>query len=366
MKNKYIKRKYSPGDEEEIVHLLQIGFNGWPQFDLSCSSLDHWRWKYLDNPTNVKIINLTKNKNRIIACQHGLCRKVKIGEESFLCSSFCDHTVHPDFRRQGISEELVKINIRQSKEIGVQFIYFDTAHPTLIKRHSKTDSRFPHPIIRLGRILDITKHLRIGPQRNSFLIKLGFHTSKLVNKLRKTTNRFESLSQDLHISEISNFDDNIDIFWDKIRTYYSFIVERNKKYLNWRYCNHRSGDYLIRQVEDDGQLLGYSVLRINRYHNEYPVGFIVDLLAIPQRLDIADTLVADAVNYFDENDINAIFCLVVKNHPYERIFKKYSFLEGRKKPNIFYNALKLKAKLSDLRMASASKVHFSYGDRDSI
>ena len=37
-------RTYIPGDEVQIVNLLNVVFNGWPRFDVE-SSLEYWKWK---------------------------------------------------------------------------------------------------------------------------------------------------------------------------------------------------------------------------------------------------------------------------------------------------------------------------------
>jgi hypothetical protein len=44
---------FQKGDEEEIVTLLSTIFNGWPRFDLNCSPVEHWIWKYVENPTKM-------------------------------------------------------------------------------------------------------------------------------------------------------------------------------------------------------------------------------------------------------------------------------------------------------------------------
>lgn len=49
-------REYLPGDEESIMDLLIKVFGGWPHFDLNCSPMRHWRWKYLDNPKRLNAV----------------------------------------------------------------------------------------------------------------------------------------------------------------------------------------------------------------------------------------------------------------------------------------------------------------------
>ena len=51
-------RSYQPGDEEEIVELLELVFGGWPKLDLNCDSINHWRWKYVDYPSGNVIVNV--------------------------------------------------------------------------------------------------------------------------------------------------------------------------------------------------------------------------------------------------------------------------------------------------------------------
>ena len=44
----YNIREYEPGEEEQIVSLLDIVFDEWPSFDINCSKMDFWKRKYLD------------------------------------------------------------------------------------------------------------------------------------------------------------------------------------------------------------------------------------------------------------------------------------------------------------------------------
>jgi hypothetical protein len=115
------------------------------------------------------------------------------------------------------------------------------------------------------------------------------------------------------------------------------------------------------------RVLGYSLLRINRYRDEYPIGYIVDLLALPERLDVINALIEDAVIYFDNNDINIIKCLGVKNHTHENILSKYGFVNSRRRLDIFYQFYEnITENLKKVEETSEKKIHFIYGDYDAI
>ncbi|MBD3205917.1 hypothetical protein GF319_06190, partial [Candidatus Bathyarchaeota archaeon] len=49
----YETRLYKEGDEEGIIPLLELVFDSWPRFDLSCSKREHWIWKFVDTPTGL-------------------------------------------------------------------------------------------------------------------------------------------------------------------------------------------------------------------------------------------------------------------------------------------------------------------------
>jgi len=364
LEKKYTVRPYLPGDEVGIVELLQLVFDGWPRFDLNCSSLDHWRWKYLSNPLDMIFIAVAVNKGRTIGCHHSIPLRIKIGDDLFLCNTGSDLAVHPDFRNMGISKQVRQMCRKLKVEAGLQHAYFVTGNPILIKRYLKSRPSFPHPITNLVRIMDINLHLRMMPVENAWLMKLGFNTVKYINDFRNAFSPPTSAKHDLNIFETRCFDERIDAFWKQVSEKSSFIVERGRDYLNWKYYDPRAGNFVIRQVEENGHIIGYSVLNINRYHRDYPIGYIVDLITLPERPDVADALAKDAVRFFDSKNINIINCQVVKNHPHERIYKRHSFLDSRTKLHLFYNIYGKEDKIDKIKMAKASTIYFYWGDLD--
>lgn len=363
----YVVRPYLPGDEEEIVQLLQLVFDGWPHFDLSCAPIDHWRWKFKDNPLKKSIISLGTSDDKIIGCNHTIPLTIKIGDSVFLCGNGYDLAVHPDFRRIGVAKKIFELRRELRANAGIKFAILLSGNSIIVKHYLKLYPRFPYTIMNFVRIQDIDWHLQMMPTEKAWLKKYGFHLVKLLNKFKNAL-RVSSLPDgNFRISKIHSFNDNINVFWDEIKGHYTFIVERTRDYLNWRYCDSRGGDYIINIAEEDGRALGYSVLRIDRYVRNYPVGYIVDLLTLPERLDVTDALVADAINYFNSNGINIIRCQVVKNHPYERIFKAYGFVNSGHRIDIFYDIYAtIGEELNKLQTRIPNRIHFVYGDYDRI
>jgi len=363
---KYEVRPYRTGDDEEIVKVLKLGFKGWPHFDLSCSSLEHWRWKYLDNPVGEPLVTVIALGDMVIGVRHSIPQNIKIVDGIYPCTCSGDMVVHPEFRGQGLSTKMWKYNMEFRKKFGFTLSYWVTSNPVMIGSYKGRRPDFPHQIVNLVRIRDIDLQLRAMPLQNAWFMKLGYRTVKLLNDVRRNFNGSKVKSSGLNISRVRSFDSRIDEFSKCITGHHDYIVLRSMEYLNWRYCDPRAGDFVVKLAEEDGLIKGYSVLRINRYREDYPVGFVVDLITLPNRLDVADSLVVDAIKYFDMEDINIINYQVVKNHHNERIFKNNGFLDSRIKLHIFCHPIGVTEEFNELTESPSSKICYSYGDIDSL
>lgn len=367
MKEDSIVRPYRQGDEEEIIQLLDTVFKGWPHFDLNCSSLDHWKWKFEDNPLKMISIAIGEGNNRIIGCLHLTPRIIKIGSKCLLCFLSVDTAVHPDFRRMGAWNRMNELRQKILTEANANLVFAVSGNPILIRMAIKLGwIRFPRPIIELVRIRDFDLHLKMMPTKYAWMKKYGYHLLKVMNTIRITLPRTPGLKHGFHIEEIKCFDDRIETFWNNIKDHYSFIHERSRKHLNWRYCDPRGGDYIVKLIEENGFIVGYIVLRTNTYRENYPIGYIIDLLALPDRLDVADALIDNSIHYFDDLKVNVIRCWVVKNHPYEKLLNRHGLLNKKTKLFVSYLPIQVGSEIDEFKTAQANRIHFQLGDTDHI
>ena len=85
------------------------------------------------------------------------------------------------------------------------------------------------------------------------------------------------------------------------------------------------------------------------------------------RLDVAEFLLRDAVNYFEEESINIVFATIVNGHPFERVLKKYGFIDSREKPFLGINPENIdNDELEALMNATPDKLNYQYGEFDTI
>lgn len=361
-KKSFVVREYLPGDETGIVQLVRIAY---PIF-----GMDLWRWKYEQAPLK-PIIVVAESEGKIIGCNHNIVLRAKIGAGVYLSSFGDDLVVDPNFRRKGIGNEMHNLIWTLNLKRNVKFQYADSYNPITIehftRHHSLLRKPFPYPAEHLYWIRDAGLHFRLNPRKNSWLMKLGLNVVKSYNRIGG--NPVAERNRNISISDMHEFDENVDAFWNEVSGQHNFMIERKKDYLNWKYCGSPRVKDMVRLASEDGKIVGYSVLNINKDRKEYPSGVILDLLALPGRLDVADLLVADALRFFEKNGVNMCSTLIINKNPYEGVLMKRGFvnpnlrlLKRREKMRLFYVDQGIGKDIARFENSPPSGLHFSYGD----
>ena len=357
-------RQYREGDEKQIVDLLTAAFRGWPKMDMQCPALDHWKWKYLDSPLGASMIQVAED-DRIQGVIHSILHQVKIMDKVQPCHYIANMAVHPEHRQRGTAGEMIRVSIMDRRRTDVKFSYYVTSNPVMIKHNQRRDDvdEFPHRILNMVRLKDVDKQLEAMPMSHGTVVKLGYLTLKTINKVTGSLTRREP-DRSTQIREINRFDNRVNDLWKKTANHYNFITKRNRDWLNWRYCDPRSGGFTVKTAEKQGELMGYIVLKINRYNKDYPVGYIVDVQAHPDDADTPALLVKDALETFDREHVNIVNALAVKGSRTQRLLGSHGFLDSRVKVHLFtFNDFPEYPKIKD---SHPDTVHIAYGDLDSL
>jgi hypothetical protein len=312
------------------------------------------------------MVSLALKNDQIIGCFHLLPQKLKLGNDISLIVNEMDVGVHPDFRGQGIYNQFLPIREKLIKDNEIKLSYGLGGNPILIKHVQRAGERmsFPFIISKMVKIRDINLHQKYFPGSGEKQ-RLGYHILKTLNYFRSA--RDVSDSQECTIREIKVFKDDIDTFWNKLNDRYGFIMIRNKEYLNWRYCDIRAGEYIVKVAKSGKEIIGYSVFKISKVNPDYPIGYIVDLLTLPGRIDVVSSLISDGVDYFIHNDVNCIMTNVVKNSMIESILYNEGFITNLSNPLfITYRSYYRNNETNILSKYKSNEIHYSYGDYDGI
>ncbi len=361
---KRFTRPYQIGDEEKIVELLDAAFMPWPQFDLKCAPIEHWKWKYLDNPIKENSIALCTLDDQVIGSFHNVHSIIKLGNrETFSCLG-ADVAVHPNFRRLGIHNQVNDFSEELRKKNGIKFAYGITSNPILLKKYAEIYYSLPIEVVNLVKIEDIDLHLKKMPTEKQFLKKSVYRAISLGQKIKNAFS-VSDYGESFKVSKINQFSEEINDFWDIIKDDFTFITKKSRNYLNWRYCDLKGGDYNKFIIEENGEVLGYIILRINKFNEDYPIGFIIDLLTLSDQDNIADALMTSALQHFHDEGVNIIQSIVVKGSLIHDVLKRFKFIDSRTKARIDYMTYN-GSNYSDIIKSTGSNLHFTFGDIDTM
>jgi hypothetical protein len=147
---------------------------------------------------------------------------------------------------------------------------------------------------------------------------------------------------------------------------YNFIVEISSEYLNWRYCDPWAGNYEVYLAEEGGELLGNAVTDVNRIREDYPVGYVVDLVAGSDRGDVSGALLAHMVDRLNEERINIVLGLAVKGSKVESAYASSGFLDSRERLELFMTLVGGSQIGETVKGFKPERVHYCWGDHDSL
>lgn len=366
MSQQTLVRSYRPGDEEAIIEVLVEVFGGWPSFDLDCQSVDHWRWRYLSQPGNAAHLAVVEAGGRIVGCLHHSPLEMKISDSVYPGMLSGDFAVLEAFRGEGLTARFSKKERGLRKKTGEMFSVFETPNPRVIRRYSRLAHTLPYQSRHLLRVRRISEHLvrKHHPWRwiKAPVYKVVQSAQRIVFRSRRC-----NAESKVRISEIGAFDQRFDHFWEKISQYYGLIVKRDREYLEWRYGDRRGGRFRVFCAEDSEGVAGFVVLRVNTRDPAYPVGFIVDLLCLPGREEVAARLLQKSLAYFDAKEVNAINCLVPRGHPYFKLYLANGFVDTLERNSVFVSQTgPLEEQLAAATKLPAGRTFYAYGDIDTI
>ncbi len=360
-------REYRDGDEAQIVNLLELIFEGWPDFDISGSSLDHWMWKHKDNPYGKSIIATGRMKEEIISCLHYIPIRIKIGSKVVTTGNGTDAAVHKDYRRMGIYSKMRSLLYNVMLNENMYSTCSLDSVPILIQNAERRFPRLPSDVRIFKYIKNPSRYFQSkdrSPLKN-LTYNIGYRSLNIFQRLSKRQySTKEPGNMKLEFSR--KFDSSFTDFWKEISDHYEFILIRDMSFMNWRLQDERAGKYIIIQAKENDKLVGYSVLRINRFEPSKLDGYIVDLLAIPHRDDILHELILKSKMFFDNNGVNSVNAMCNKGNFKEKILISHGFVDSRTELRVSLNLFETKKQheVDFLNDVTQEKIDYQYLNLD--
>lgn len=352
--------EYEPGDEQGIMRLYQLVFG-------EEMSDDQWRWRYLKNPTGLVTIILAKAGAQIVGQYALLPVRMKVGADTRVVALSLDTMVHPDYRGQGVFVELARRLYKDVALQGTPLVYGfpnEASHRGFVTGLGWVDLCDRVPLF--VRPLSAEGILK-GTVANRFLLAVGGRSGQMGMSLLLPARRIE-VPDGCAIRPVTSFDDRADELWRRASSAFGISLVRDQRYLNWRYVEKPGDSYTILILERAGDVLGYVVLKsVERFGLR--IGFVVDLLAVPDQPSISRCLISEAVECFRKAQRAIISCLMLKHSPYIQALRAngFLFLPARLHPQEMYVGVRRNTEEYAAELiTNPSNWYITWGDHDDI
>jgi GNAT superfamily N-acetyltransferase len=363
MSEKILIRPHQKGEEQEIVDLLNIIFRKWPVVDID-SSLQHWKWKYLDNPIKKTNSFVALSQNQIIGFFGLFSNKLKIKNRVIFSNTGVDVGVHPDYRGKGVYSSLRNTANKVRVEEGFELSFGIETNPILIQSHEKRgdQGKFPFTAREDYKIIDIDLHYKNIKSDYVFFKKIGFKILSYFRSFRNLSGSSNNI-QGINVFE-GEYDPRLEKFFEKIENEHDFIFKKTLEHFAWRYFDSHGGNYVIKYAEFGDEIVGYIILS-ERMDQGYSTGYIVELITLSEFSSVEDLLIQESIGYFKERGVNFIRFLAISGKSVEKSLRRQMFFKG----NPLYLTFTLginDASILKWQPMIVNRVHFCYGDFDYI
>ena len=146
------------------------------------------------------------------------------------------------------------------------------------------------------------------------------------------------------------------------------MVKRDRCYLTWRYVEKPANNYVILIAEKENDLLGYIVLKC-REDFGLQIGFIVDILTVPEETGVSVDLISAAVKHFELNQMDIVSCLMLPNTRYSHSLKQAGFIKAPNKllpQNMYLGVHGFSSQYPITFLTNPNNWFVSWGDHDVI
>ncbi|MDA0353213.1 MAG: hypothetical protein O3A10_13505 [Chloroflexi bacterium] len=351
-------RDLTPELSTEIIEVIRIAFNDQAHwFALPVPHADHFDWKFRDRPTGVTISISVDQDGRVIGFIGGVRRIWHLRGRPYVNRAGYDLCRLPEWQGRGLQRKLQQFRGRDwhpSEDFSLGYATHPADRTLAIERGNKAPANETHDYVRhlrlrpLQRARDLVNRFRStrapatsAPLSNTSPVIRGRERSQR-DRLFEVAHRVRLVGGSLlarrpapppgdwTIATLARFEDQHEPFITEALSQFEFTGDRSIDYLNWRHCDERAGPFTVRIAQRSGQpsgsdraYLGYAVTRVldGKAH-------LVDILALPGQLAVAEALIRDAVALARRSGASVITTRLPKHHPYGPALARAGFFDA--------------------------------------
>jgi hypothetical protein len=353
-------------DGPQLLDLLLRVFGRWPKFEIQVPPLEHLLWKMRSDPIASRHQWVSVVEGEIVAMMLRIVRRVRVKGRDYVVREGVDAAIDPRYEGQRLFGAMLDHALATPHRTEIDLTFSFTTNPRMQRRSLRIGGR---PIA--NRIQALEKPCRVramvARRKKRHEGRLPAPLAVLRIELKKAWNRlrhpryWRRVNRGWSIDTLERFDDRTDRLFDEAARSFDFLVVRQQGFMNWRYRDPAAARFTVRVAEGEGSILGYLILKISEGE-----GYIADLLALPGRADALRSLIEDALRIFREARVDRIHCWMIDRHPYNRILRRYGFMDSGSEVGFTYMAGNLDDQALAFVAEPGARIHLTHGDSDWI
>ncbi|WP_207456448.1 GNAT family N-acetyltransferase [Azospirillum sp. SYSU D00513] len=289
--------RYVPDDRPDLESFQREYFG--PNSIQLCR--DHFRWLLEppeQDPEGPQFWVCRRNGG-IVGQQAGIPFALKAGDRSHRASWAIDLMVAKEWRLRGVGPTLSDAHLASS-EVSISLGMTDAAYKSY-KRAGWSDLGGLPTFLR---VIDPLRCLRVSPYGGA-LASIAAGIGKPALSVASTSYNLAARVRGGRLVEVPAFDEKADELWEAAAPQHTVIARRDRAFLSWRFDRAPNAGRLRRfYIMKGGRLMGYVVLRVDRWRGE-PVAVVLDYLARPGWLMPTFALVVEQAR---RERVSALLC----------------------------------------------------------
>ena len=351
-------------DLVRMLELLTLAFGSWPAVAAGVEPAAHLRWK-TSGPATVCAAILGESGATLVTTDTPMGYRIRLRDREGLRVQFVDHAVRPEWRGQKVSSASIAFRQRTVAS-RYDLSIADGQSPTMVHRAVKFGTRrFGNEIHPLVMPLRGREFAEQWARTQGLPAWLGRPLGVVLDRRgrARARRRGEATAvEGVSIAAVDRFDDGIDDFFAAAGEPWDAIVVRSRAHLDWRYCDQRGGRFRKLVARDAaGTILGYAIGNQRGEH-----GYLVDLLALPGRVDVVSALIEPLTADLGRAGCVDLLCWLPQLHPYRAALHRAGFLDARELPIITFRHAGADPADLDFLTEPELRLHFTLGDTDLV
>jgi len=329
-RDSWVARFATDADAEAILDLLLAAYGSWPAHEIAVPAVEHLRWKLFGRDDVRAWQIVVEDAGRIIGLNAVFRQPISVRGQLRSAYQFVDLAVHPEHQRRGVIPAARRFAVSARVPYG--------------------DVLFGPPRVKPGPAAQSTGRSDPALRRNAYLQALVLEGPVAAPPPARQSSWL--------LQTPSHFDERIRAFSSDAAQPFDLISAHDKEFLNWRYCDRRAGRWTVHTAEEDARLLGYIAYRISG-----DSAYVGGLLALPDRLDVVESLLGEMMRSLQGQGVPAVQCWTTSSHPYRAVLRDFGLDKKRR-----YVRLTVHADgedLSDLEDRTAT-LHITAADTDLV